>query len=230
MNPSPTYPELDTLGPDRPGPALANKPYSSNPYWSRGAKPSTEPTTAKPEPMAFHPAAPSGDFPAHLIGTLLEALDKAGQTQQEKLVGTLTEWLPHLPATLTPAIEAQLTRLVPSVVKVEQPGQAVLQLVRYLTGGLVVVGMLLGGLVFAWLQTRQQRDTYAAGYWQHRYLLAQVAVARTPPMQRLLQRADTLYRSPQFKDELQRLESILDTRQQQYLLHLREQQLTQPSQ
>lgn len=226
MTPSPTHPEQDTLGPDRSGSAPANKPYSSNPYWNRGAKPSAEPTAAKPEQVAPPPAAPTGDLPAHLIAPLLEALDKAGQTQQEKLVGTLTEWLPHLPATLTPAIEAQLTRLVPSLVKVEQPGRAVLQLVRYLTGGLVVAGLLLGGLVFAWLQARQQRDTYAAGYWQHRYLLAQVAVARTPPMQRLLQRADTLYRSHQFNEELQRLESILDTRQQQYLLYLREQELT----
>jgi len=227
MTPSPTHPDMDTLGPDRPGNCPSNKLYSSNPYWNRGAKPSADPVkTNPPEEVPPIPAAPTADLSPHLIAALVEAVEKAGQSQQEHLIRQLTEWLPQLPVFLTPALEQHLDKLVPKVVKVEQPGPSLLKLVRYLTGGLVVAGLLVGGLVFAWLQTRQQRHTYAAGYWQHRYILVQAAVSRSAPLQRMLARADSLYQSPSFSGELQRLESILDTRQQQYQLHLREQELS----
>lgn len=227
MTPSPTHPDMDTLGPDRPGAAPTNKLYSSNPYWSRGPKPSAETEQAKPAKEVPPPPASQTDaLPPHLIAGLMEAFEKMNQSQQEQLTRHLTEWLPQVPATLTPALEQHLAKLVPKVVRVEQPGSALLKLVRYLTGSMVVAGLLVGALVFAWLQTRQQRDTYAAGYWQHRYVTAQTAVARNAPTQRLLQRTDSLYRSTAFNTELQRLESILDTRQQQYQLYLREQELT----
>ncbi|WP_019991004.1 hypothetical protein [Rudanella paleaurantiibacter] len=218
---------MDTLCPDRPRAAPTNKFYSSNPYWSRGPKPSAETEQAKPsKEVPSLPVSQTDDLPPHLIAGLLEAIEKMGQTQQEQLTRHLTEWLPQVPATLTPALEQHLDKLVPKVVRVEQPGSALLKLVRYLTGGIAVAGLLVGGLVFVSLQTRQQRDTYAAGYWQHRYVSAQTAVARTAPLQRLLSDADSLYQSPSFNAELQRLESILDTRKQQYQLYLREQELT----
>jgi len=226
MTPSPTHPDMDTLGPDRPGAAPTNKLYSSNPYWNRGTKPSTETEPPQSLKQASPTASPADAFPPHLIAALIEAVEQAGQSQQEHLIRQLTEWLPQVSVTIAPAIEQHLDRLVPKLVKVEQPGSSLLKLVRYLTGGMVVAGLLVGALVFAWLQTRQQRDTYAAGYWQHRYVTAQTAVAKNAPTQRLLQRTDSLYRSTAFNAELQRLESILDTRQQQYQLYLREQELT----
>ncbi|MGF7218786.1 hypothetical protein GGR92_004965 [Spirosoma lacussanchae] len=220
---------MDTLGPDRAGAAPANKLYSSNPYWQR----SNKPAAAKPEPAQSvketPPVLPTDALPPYLIAALVETIEKIGQSHRDDLIRQLTEWLPQIPVALGPTLEQHLDKLVPKVVKVEQPGSALLKLVRYLTGGMVVAGLLIGGLVFAWLQTRQQRDTYAAGYWQHRYVTAQTAVARTVPLQRLLIRTDSLYQSPSFQGELQRLESILDTRQQQYQLHLREQALTRPT-
>lgn len=227
MTPSPTHPDMDTLGSDRPVAAPTNKFYSSNPYWSRSPQPPDETEQAKlSKEVLPHPATQTDALPPHLIAGLVEVIEKMGRSQQEHLNRQLTEWLPQVPATLTPALEQHLDKLVPKVVRVEQPGSALLKLVRYLTVGMVVAGLLVGGLVFAWLQTRQQRDTYAAGYWQHRYVSAQIAVARTEPLQRLLSDADSLYKSPTFNAELQRLESILDTRQQQHQLRLREQELT----
>lgn len=227
MNPSPTSPDRDTLGQDRSDATLSNKLYSSNPYWTRRPKASAETEQAKPlKEIPPTPASQTEVLPPHVIAALVEAIEKMGQSRQEHLIYQLNEWLPQLPLMLTPVLEQHLEKLVPKVIKVEQPGPALLKLVRYLTGGMIVLCSMVGGLLFAWLQARQQREIYAVGYWQHRYVSAQTAVARSAPMQRLLSQADSLYQSPTFIAELQRLESILDTRQQQYQLRLREQELT----
>jgi|GEM_PF-5909982 len=224
MNPSPTHPDMDTLGSNRPD-TFSTKLYSSNPYWNRNKATAPEESATSPAKGQSTPTEMADALPSHLIAALEVAVDKLGQAQRDQLTGQLMELLPGLSATLMPTIEQHLEKLVPKVVKVEQPGQSMLRLVRYLTGGMVVAGLLIGGLLFAWLQTRQQRDSYAVGYWQHRYVVAQVSVSRSATMQRLLQRADILYRSAQFNAELKRLESILDARQQQYQLHLKEQEL-----
>lgn len=226
MNSSPTHPDMDTLGNDRPNSSTTNKLYSSNPYWKRPPKSTAETsptTTPSAKPMKTEPDDVS--LPPHLIAALSAVIDKAAQAQGEQLIRQLTDGLPQLSSSLAPVIEQHLDRLVPKVVKVEQPGAALIRLVRYLSGVIIFAGLLGSGLLFAWLQTRKQRDVYAGGYWKHRYLLSQTIVSRSTPVQRLLQRADTLYQSPLFSQELQRLENIVEARQQQYQLHLREQQL-----
>lgn len=218
---------MDTPGQDLSGAALSNKLYSSNPYRKRGSGVSAGTEQAKL--LNEIPPAPVPQpevLPPHLVAVLAEAIEKTGRSQQEYLLCRLNEWLPQLPFMLTPVLEQHLEKLVPKVIRVDQPGPALLKLVRYLTGGMIVLCLMVGGLLFAWLQTRQEREMYAAGYWQHRYVSAQTAVARSAPLQRLLSQADSLCQSPAFMAELQRLESILDTRRQQYQLRLREQELT----
>lgn len=137
----------------------------------------------------------------------------------------LTDWLSTIPQQLAPTVEQYLEKSLPKVVKVEQPGQTLLKLVRYLTVGMVVAGFAIGGLLFVWLQTRQQRDTFAGGYWQHRFLSAKATVDRSAALTRLLRETDTLHLSPAFSAELIRLEQIIEAREQQYQLRIREQEL-----
>ena len=83
----------------------------------------------------------------------------------------------------------------------------------------------MGGLFYGWLQAAHERDRFAAGYWQHRYVAAKATVDGSPILRKLLAEADTLAKSPSFQHELNRLEGILDTRRQRYLLQQREQEL-----
>jgi len=231
---SPIHPDHDMIGQDRASgktpAASSDKPYPTNPYWQR---PQSFPTGVANEPIAspivaeeMSPVPTSVFDPTHLIGTLTSAIADAGRTQQDQLLRELTNWLPQLPDQLSPTMQQHLDRIVPKVIKVEQPGKTVLRLVRFLTVGMATVGLLAGGLLYAWLQTLQERDSLAPGYWQHRYIMARTVVAHSSDVH-LLQEADTLYHSPLFMDELNRLERIIEARQQQYFLRQRERELIQ---
>lgn len=224
-SPSPTHAELDQVGPVRQAPAPPADAYPTNPYWSKtGAEiPSSLLHTETP-PTTQLPAQPAS-FDAHLIGSISEAMREAAQQHRVELSRLLTDWLPQLPTKLTPAMEAHLDKVVPKVVKVEHPGRLLLLLVRWLTVGMVLSGLLVGGLLYGLLQLRQERDTFAPGYWQHRYATAKASVEGSPLLCRWLYKADTCYASPNFRQELSRLENIVDARQQQYLLQQRERSL-----
>ena len=220
--PSPTHAELDQVGPVRQAPTPPTAAYPTNPYWSKSG--AEIPSFHIETPTSLPPAQPA-PFDAHLIGALSEVMREAGQKQRDELIGQLAAWLPQLPAKLTPAMEAHLDKIVPKVVKVEHPGRLLLVLVRWLTVGMVLSGLSIGGLLYGLLQLRQERDTFAPGYWQHRYAIAKASVDGSPLLSRLLQRADTIYASPDFKHELTRLENIVEARHQQYLLQQRERAL-----
>ncbi|MBO0939210.1 hypothetical protein J2I47_21830 [Fibrella sp. HMF5335] len=224
--PSPTHPEQDMIGQQRPLPTQPNsgQTYPTNPYWKQSPQPSTPLLPVPPQPeLATTPDAPL--FDPHLIGALVSALQDAGEQQRTELVQRLTNWLPQLSDQLIPTVEACLEKLVPKLVKVEQPGQSLLRLVRYLTAGVVLAGLAMGGLFYGWLQAAHERDRFAAGYWQHRYVAAKATLDGSPILRKLLAEADTLAESPSFQHELNRLEGILDTRRQRYLLQQREQEL-----
>lgn len=221
---------MDTLGQAQLGSAnpdpVSTKSYPMNPYLKASKtvpNPQSDPMksvdNADLEPL---PSEPMVEFLPHLIAALVSAVDKSGQEQQAHFRQQLADWLPQLPARLNPAIEQYLDKVVPKVVKVDQPGRTVLLLVRYLTVGMVVAGLAVGGLFFAWLHARQERDAFAPGYWQYRYLKAKTIVDRSAAIRRLLTQTDTLFSSPTFSDELTRLENIVDARQQQYNLQIRE--------
>ena len=214
---------MDQVGPIRQAPTTPADAYPTNPYWSKsGAEVSPPLPNAKPQPQQ---AGQPSSFNAHLIGAISEAMREAAQQHRDELSHLLADWLPQLPTKLTPAVEAHLDKIVPKVVKVEHPGRLLLLLVRWLTAGIVLSGLLVGGLLYGLLQLRQERDTFAPGYWQHRYAVAKASVDGSPLFYRWLQGTDTLYASPDFKQELTRLENIVEARQQQYLLHQRERAL-----
>ncbi|WP_229364590.1 hypothetical protein [Fibrella aestuarina] len=233
MTPSPFNPETDTLGANRAtGSATSTPPsklYSTNPYWKRSGNSAQEeqsvPESAPSINVAETPVVEELLLPSHLIAALTSAIDKASQAQGEQLTRQLSDWLPTMSQKLTPVVEQYLEKSLPKVVKVEQPGQTTLLLVRYLTIGMVVSGLVMGGLLFAWLQARQQRDTFANGFWLHRYVKAKATVDRSTAVTQLLRNADTLHQSSAFSAELTRLESIIEARQQQYQLQLREREL-----
>ncbi|MBO0931899.1 hypothetical protein J2I48_12895 [Fibrella sp. HMF5036] len=212
---------MDQVGPVRQAPTSPADAYPTNPYWSKsGAEVSPPLPNAKPQ-SAGHPPL----FDPHLIGAISEAVHEAGQQHRDELSHLLADWLPQLPTKLTPAVEAHLDKIVPKVVKVEHPGRLLLLLVRWLTAGMVLSGLLVGGLLYGLLHLRQERDAFAPGYWQHRYATAKASVEGSPLLCRWLQGADTLYASPDFKQELTRLENIVEARHQQYLLKQRERAL-----
>ena len=122
-------------------------------------------------------------------------------------------------------MEQYLDKVVPKIIKVEHPGRTLLQLVRFLTVGMVVAGLAVGALLYAWLDTRQQRDTFASGYWQHRFIRAKASVDGSKTLLRAFQKSYTLTISPSFMGELNRLENIVEARQQQFQLQQREQEL-----
>lgn len=198
--------------------------YPANPYWKQpGHQPSPPPSaSSQPDSAAVSDAALSDP---HLISALVSALQDATGQHRTELLEQLDRWLPQLSAQLTPAVEACLEKLVPKVVRVEQPGSTLLRLVRYLTAGMVLAGLAMGGLLYGWLRAAQERDGFAVGYWRHRYVLAKAAVDGSPALRKLLAQTDTLVNSPSFQSELNRLEGILDTRRQRYLLQQREREL-----
>lgn len=224
MNSSPTHPEMDTLGANKSASSVPLDPvpkfYSTNPYWKRkGDKPDP------PFPVNEKPVIDDSPLPTHLIAALEASLEKAHQAQSGQLRQDLNDWLLTMPQNLTPAVELYFEKMLPKVVRVEQPGQVLHKLVRYLTVGMVVAGLTIGGLLFGWLQACHQRDTFAVGYWQHRYLLARARVDRSAMLMKLLHQTDTLQQTPAFPAELNRLERIIDARQQQYQLRLQEEKL-----
>ncbi len=233
MTDSPTNPEMDTLNNPHSGLPSSNM-YPTNPYWGQPANPSQtpqsdysnslplEPTPAKSEDLGRQ----AGDaFSTHLIDALVSAVEQAGHKQQDALHRQLSDWLPQLPGKLNPTMEQYLDKVVPKIIKVEHPGRTLLQLVRFLTVGMVIAGLAVGGLLYAWLDTRQQRDTFALGYWQHRFIRAKASVDGPKSLLRSLQESDTMHASPSFIGELNRLENIVEARQQQFQLQQREQEL-----
>ncbi len=227
---SPSHAELDQVGPVRHAPAPPADAYPTNPYWSKSGAEIPSSLLHTETPPTTQPPAQPAPFDAHLVGAISEVVREAGQQQRDALISQFAAWLPQLPAKLTPAMEAHLDKIVPKVVKVEHPGRLLLLLVRWLTVGMVLSGLLVGGLLYGLLHLRQERDTFAPGYWQHRYSTAKASVEGSPLLSRWLQRADTCYNSPNFRQELTRLENIVDARQQQYLLQQRERALLKAAQ
>ena len=232
-NRSPTNPEMDTLNNPHSGLSSSNM-YPTNPYWGQPANPSETPQPDYSNSLPLEPTPANSEdsgcrmddsFSTHLIDALVSAIEQAGHEQQDALCRQLSEWLPQLPGKLNPTMEQYLDKVVPKVIKVEHPGRTLLQLVRFLTVGMVVAGLVVGALLYAWLDTRQQRDTFASGYWQHRFIRAKASVDGSKTLLRALQKSDTLTISPSFMGELNRLENIVEARQQQFQLQQREQEL-----
>ncbi len=226
--PSPIHPEQDQVGQPRLSSPHADKPYPINPYWGKSTPSAHVPASFMPDepPQSSPQSQPDPTlFDAHLIDIITGTIRELGKFQRDELTLHLTNWLLKLPEKLTPGVEAYLDKVVPRVVRVEHPGRTLLLLVRYLTGGMVVSGLLIGGLLYSWLEARQARDSFASGYWQHRYIVARASMAGSPGLSRLVQDADTVYNSAGFHQELTRLESIIDARHQQYLFQQREHEL-----
>ncbi len=230
--PSPTHPEQDLITQNRP---LANQAqteatikYPGNPYWSK-SKTNAETPSSVPNPPIPINVPDSVISDPHLIGALVDAIQDVGRQQRDEVRQQVTNWLPQLPEKLTPAVDAYLEQFVPKIVKVEYPGRTLLLLVRYLTAAIVVLGLATGGMLYGWLQAAKDRDAYVPNYWQHRYAIAKATADGSVAQRRLLAEADTLYGSPAFPAELNRLESLIEARRQRYYLQLREQELLSPS-
>lgn len=237
MTNSPTNTEMDTLNNRHSGLPLSNM-YPTNPYWGQPVRPPETPQSdysnslpLEPTPAKFEEPSRQADdsFSTHLIDALVSAVEQAGHEQQDALRRQLSDWLPQLPGKLNPTMEQYLDKVVPKVIKVEHPGRILLQLVRFLTVGMVIAGLSVGALLYVWLDTRQQRDTFASGYWQHRFIRAKASVDGSKSFLRSLHESDTLYESPSFMSDLNRLENIVEARQQQFQLRQREQELIRSS-
>lgn len=230
--PSPTHFEQDLIAQNRPLAHQAQSEtaikYPGNPYWSKSGKSAEAPSSVPNPPIPINvPDSVISD--PHLIGALVDAIQEVGRQQRDELRQQVTDWLPQLPKMLAPTVDSYLEQVVPKIVKVEHPGRTLLLLVRYLTAAIVVSGLIMGGLLYGWLQAAKDRDAYAPNYWQHRYAIAKATAYGSVAQRRLLAEADTLYGSPAFPAELNRLESLTEARRQRYYLQLREQELSTPS-
>ena len=123
--------------------------------------------------------------------------------------------LQDVPAQLNGAVEEFVKNMVPAVVRVENPSDALLRLTHYLTAGLVVAGLGLGGLFF-WGLTRQARlAEQIPGWMKYQYLSQRAQAGEDQKLLSYIEEAERLYQEGTLKRSLSHLDQISTARRQQ---------------
>ena len=123
--------------------------------------------------------------------------------------------LQDVPAQLNGAVEEFVKNMVPAVVRVENPSDALLRLTHYLTAGLVVSGLGLGGLFF-WGLTRQARlSEQTPGWMKYQYLSQKAQASEDRKLLNYLAEAERLHQEGKLVESLSHLGQINAARRQQ---------------
>ncbi len=129
----------------------------------------------------------------------------------------ITANLQDVPGRLSEAVEGFVRKMVPAVVRVENPSEGLLRLTRYLTAGLVIAGLGLGGLFF-WGLTRQAKIAeQTPGWTKYQYLYQKAQAEGDRKLLNDLDQAEQLYTSDKLTQMRIHLEKINAARRQQRL-------------
>lgn len=120
------------------------------------------------------------------------------------------------------AVERFVRKTVPAVVRVENPSEGLLRLTRYLTVGLVVAGLGLGGLLFWGLSARTKLVERTPGWMKYEYLRQKAQAEGDYRQLNQLNQAERLAASGTLGKTLSHLETINAARRQQQLFRQQE--------
>jgi hypothetical protein len=162
------------------------------------------------------------------IGELPEKVLKPADVQSAIREQVDTHWQ-DVPDHLSREVETFVKKLIPAVVRVENPTDNLLRLTRSLAVGLVAAGLGLGGLFF-WGLTRQARLNEQTPDWsKYQYLTQKAQAEGDKKLLDHLNQAERVYRSGTFSRALSRLKSVNSARQQQQRTRLEERMYPAPS-
>lgn len=123
--------------------------------------------------------------------------------------------LRDVPSRLSDSVEGYVRQMVPAVIRVENPSVGLLRLTRYLTGGLVVAGLGLGGLFF-WGLTRQAKlSEQTPGWIKYQYLYQKAQAEGDSKLIKHMEQAEQLFESGTLTGSLNHLNKINAARRQQ---------------